>query len=76
MDFTADRVKLIDHLKSEIHDRRVLKAMAHIPRERFIPPNFQTSSYLDEPLPIGSNQTISQPLIVALMTQALELKGN
>jgi protein-L-isoaspartate(D-aspartate) O-methyltransferase len=76
MDFAAARAKLIAHLKTEIYDRRVLEVMGRIPRERFLPPHFQQVAYLDEPLAIGSGQTISQPLIIALMTQALELTGN
>jgi protein-L-isoaspartate(D-aspartate) O-methyltransferase len=75
MDFAAERARLIGHLDSEISDRRVLDAMGRIPRERFIPESQQSLAYLDEPLPIGHNQTISQPFIVAMMTQALELEG-
>jgi protein-L-isoaspartate(D-aspartate) O-methyltransferase len=76
MDFSAARAQLIDHLRLEIDDRRVLEAMGHIPRERFVPSRLQQAAYRDEPLPIGNGQTISQPLIIAMMTQALELKGN
>jgi len=54
-----------------IHDRRILAAMAWLPREWFLPPPVARDAYDDAPLPIGSGQTISQPLIVALMTQAL-----
>jgi protein-L-isoaspartate(D-aspartate) O-methyltransferase len=54
-----------------IHDQRVLAAMAWVPREWFLPPHLADEAYDDGPLPIGSGQTISQPLIVALMTQAL-----
>ena len=76
MDFEAARAKLIEHLSSEIRDERVLAAMAHIPRERFVPPEEQDLAYEDIPLPIGLDQTISQPFIVALMTEALELAGS
>jgi len=75
MDYRAARASLIDHLSSEIRDRRVLEAMARIPRERFVPPEERHLAYEDRPLPIGLEQTISQPFIVALMTQALELTG-
>jgi len=75
MDFEAARAGLIEHLGSEIRDERVLAAMAHIPRERFVPPEERELAYEDIPLPIGLGQTISQPLIVALMTEALELTG-
>ncbi len=76
MDFEAARAKLIEHLSSEIRDERVLAAMAHIPREQFVPPEEQDLAYEDIPLPIGLDQTISQPFIVALMTEALELTGS
>src|SRR5258705_6419788 len=54
-----------------IRDCRVLAAMAWVPREWFLPPHLASAAYEDAPLPIGSGQTISQPLIVALMTEAL-----
>src|SRR5438270_12983456 len=54
-----------------IRDCRVLAAMAWLPREWFLPPHLARDAYEDAPLPIGSGQTISQPLIVALMTEAL-----
>jgi protein-L-isoaspartate(D-aspartate) O-methyltransferase len=76
MDFSATRAKLIQHLDSEINDKRVLAAMAHIPRESFIPENKRHLAYEDSPVPIGYDQTISQPFIIALMTEALELKGD
>jgi len=58
-----------------IIDSRVLKAMETIPRHLFIDEGLIDQAYSDNPLPIGEKQTISQPYIVALMTQALELKG-
>jgi len=76
MDFEAARASLIDHLSSEIRDERVLAAMARIPREQFVPPEEQHLAYEDIPLSIGLDQTISQPFIVALMTEALELTGD
>ncbi|MFC1984349.1 protein-L-isoaspartate(D-aspartate) O-methyltransferase [Chloroflexota bacterium] len=76
MDFEAPRAKLIEHLSSQIRDERVVAAMARIPRERFVPPEKQDLAYEDIPLPIGLDQTISQPFIIALMTEALELTGN
>src|SRR5258705_5620530 len=54
-----------------IRDCRVLAAMAWVPREWFLPPHLASAAYEDAPLPIGSGQTISQPLIVALMTACL-----
>jgi len=58
-----------------IIDRRVLEAFASIPRQLFVPAEYRSSAYEDSPLPIGFNQTISQPFIVAYMTQALALTG-
>ena len=75
MDFERARAQLIEHLRTEIKDERVLAAMARVPRERFVPPEQQPLAYEDRPLPIGHEQTISQPFIVALMTQALALTG-
>lgn len=75
MDLEAARNRLIEHLSQEIKDKRVLKAMASIPRELFIPQDYYYAAYEDRPLPIGFGQTISQPFIVALMTEALELTG-
>jgi protein-L-isoaspartate(D-aspartate) O-methyltransferase len=76
MDAATSRAGLIDELRQEITDERVLEAMSRVPRERFVLPQHVRVAYEDRPLPIGFGQTISQPLIVALMTRALELKGN
>jgi protein-L-isoaspartate(D-aspartate) O-methyltransferase len=57
----------------DITDSRVLSAMAKVPRHRFVPERFASLAYGDYPLPIGSGQTISQPYIVALMSQWAEL---
>ncbi len=75
MDFAAQRARLVDLLKAEVKDERVLAVMARIPRELFVPLEEREFAYEDEPLPIGLGQTISQPMIVALMTEALELTG-
>ena len=58
-----------------IRDRRVLAAMAAVPREGFVPPQEQHHAGEDAPLPIGCGQTISQPYVVALSLEALQLKG-
>jgi len=58
-----------------IRDARVLAAMRKVPRHLFVPADERTSAYIDSPLPIGYNQTISQPYVVAFMTEALELKA-
>jgi protein-L-isoaspartate(D-aspartate) O-methyltransferase len=76
MDFEAARAELIAHLSTEIKDERVLEAMRCISRELFVPPESRDLAYEDRPLPIGYNQTISQPFIIALMTEALELTGD
>ena len=75
MDFEAARAELIEQLSTEIKNKRVLAAMRAIPRELFVPPGSRHLAYADKPLPIGYEQTISQPFIIALMTEALELTG-
>lgn len=59
-----------------IRDERVLEAMLQVPRHEFVPPEFQRQAYEDHPLPIGEEQTISQPLIIAISLQALTLVGS
>ena len=68
---TQARQRMIDRdLRARgIQDRRVLEAMARVPRQRFVPPDQVPYAYDDRPLPIGYGQTISQPYIVALMTE-------
>lgn len=61
--------------KRGIHDAAVLRAMTAVPRHEFVPEQARGSAYADEPLAIGSGQTISQPYIVAAMTAALALTG-
>jgi protein-L-isoaspartate(D-aspartate) O-methyltransferase len=60
----------------DIIDARVLEVMTEIPREVFVVPQYEANAYEDNPLPIGMGQTISQPYIVALMTQCLKLTGD
>jgi len=59
-----------------IHDERVLEAMRSVPRHLFVPEHSRSLAYHDGPLAIGQGQTISQPYIVALMTESLMLKGH
>ena len=66
---------LFRHLRRNIRSQSVLRAMERVPREQFVPPEARPMAYLDVPLSIGEGQTISQPFIVAMMTQALELRG-
>ena len=61
------------HTGVAVFAARVMQALAEVPRHEFVPEDEQVSAYLDEPLPIGHGQTISQPFIVALMTDLLEL---
>ena len=69
------KIRLILELReSGISDTHVLSAIEKTPREIFIPDNFRNQAYENIALPIGDNQTISQPYIVALMTQSLELQ--
>jgi protein-L-isoaspartate(D-aspartate) O-methyltransferase len=72
----AKRQAMVDQqLKArDITDPRVLAAMGKVPRNRFVPEDLHALAYEDHPLPIGSGQTISQPYIVALMTQWAEVK--
>jgi protein-L-isoaspartate(D-aspartate) O-methyltransferase len=57
-----------------IHDAKVLQAMRKVPRHKFVPDHLRKYAYADEPLPIGEDQTISQPYIVAYMTEKLEIE--
>src|SRR4249920_3072015 len=70
-EFTADRQGMVvDQIAArDVRDPRVLAAMRDVPRHLFVPPELQRQAYADRPLPIGYDQTISQPYIVALMTE-------
>lgn len=71
------QIMIKDHLKGrDIDDVRVLKAMKDVPREEFVPPKYKDQAYADHAIPIGQGQTISQPYIVAIMCQLLELEGD
>jgi protein-L-isoaspartate(D-aspartate) O-methyltransferase len=59
----------------EVRDSRVLEAMRRVPRHRFVPESLRDSAYEDRPQPIGERQTISQPLMVGIMTELLHLNG-
>jgi len=73
MDLETARLRLMHQLSHEIRDKKVLDVMSRVPRELFVPPSSQHASYENIPLPIDMGQTISQPFIVALMTEAMEL---
>jgi protein-L-isoaspartate(D-aspartate) O-methyltransferase len=78
MMYARDRQRMVDEqlVERHIRDERVLQALREVPRHRFVPAEYRHMAYSDGPLPIGSGQTISQPYIVALMTQLLRLKGD
>src|SRR5271157_5578347 len=77
-DFAAARKRMVEEQLSapgrDIKNRLVLDAMATVPRHEFVPESFRRFAYWDEPLPIGYGQTISQPFIVAFMTEQLDPK--
>lgn len=74
--FTRARKRMVekDLRGRDITDPKVLEVMGRIPRHLFVDPSLQDQAYADHPLPIGEGQTISQPYIVALMTQILKIK--
>src|SRR6184192_1369646 len=66
-----------DQLASRsVNDPRVLEAMRRVPRHRFVPESLRDRAYEDRPQPIGAQQTISQPLMVGIMTELLQLWGD
>ena len=75
-DHARERRRMVDEQVRArgVDDRRVLTAMEQVPRHRFVPDDVRDSAYDDRPLPIGEGQTISQPYIVGLMTELLDLK--
>ncbi|MDD2751580.1 MAG: protein-L-isoaspartate(D-aspartate) O-methyltransferase [Candidatus Omnitrophica bacterium] len=77
MDFTALRKSMVEDQLSarDIRDKRVLSVFLKVERHKFIPEDLHDNAYADFPLPIGDSQTISQPYIVALMTEKLDLRG-
>jgi protein-L-isoaspartate(D-aspartate) O-methyltransferase len=72
-----ERLRMVEHQIAArgIRDQRILSAMKDVPRHLFVPPPYDKSAYADCPLPIGNGQTISQPYIVALMTELLALQS-
>ena len=77
MKFEARKIRLIMQLRKQgITNTSVLSAIEKVPREKFIPKNFIDQAYENSALPIEEGQTISQPFIVAFMTQALTLERN
>lgn len=76
--FRPQRERMVERLRTHygIRDERVLRAMADVPRHFFVPEALQSNAYGDHALPISANQTISQPFIVARMTELLEVDAN
>jgi protein-L-isoaspartate(D-aspartate) O-methyltransferase len=77
IDFPKARLKMVEEqiVARGIQDSRVIAAMKKVPRHFFVEEALQSQAYSDHPLPIGEKQTISQPYMVALMTETMELKG-
>ena len=77
-EFASQRANMVERQlrRRGIGDQRVLEAMAAVPRERFVPEPYARRTYADSALPIGHEQTISQPWIVAAICQAMELRGS
>jgi len=74
--FEVVRRRMVEQQLGDIRDARVLEAMAVVPRHRFVDAVLESRAYDDKPLPIAKKQTISQPWIVARMTELLELEGH
>lgn len=77
MNFEIARKRMVESqiIARGVSDRRVIEAMLKVPRHVFVEEAMAAQAYSDTPLPIGEKQTISQPYMVALMTELLELKG-
>ena len=77
-DYTSARLVMVRSQlqRRGITDAQVLQAMREVPRHLFVPPEWRHEAYSDRPLPIGDDQTISQPYMVAIMTQSLALQGH
>ncbi|MGD1009083.1 MAG: protein-L-isoaspartate(D-aspartate) O-methyltransferase [Candidatus Aminicenantales bacterium] len=77
VEYGRERLRMVDtQIRARgVSDPAVLGAMAKVPRHLFVPEGMRGGAYADEPLPIGDGQTISQPYIVAYMTEALGLRG-
>jgi len=75
-EFDRARSRLLEELRAEgIRDERVLHALEAVPRQEFVLPEYRSRAYVNNALPIAQGQTISQPLVVAMMTELLDLKG-
>src|SRR3989304_2430462 len=77
-DYARERKKMVEQqiIARGVKDKKVLEAMGKVPRHMFVPEGYRRYSYYDQPLPIGLGQTISQPYIVALMTEMLDIDND
>ncbi len=77
LDFDSMRAAMVTEqlIPRDISDKKILEVFRKVPRHEFVPEELRQNAYNDYPLPIGDNQTISQPYMVALMTECLKLKG-
>jgi len=75
--YTQQRFEMVEYqlISRGIQDSKIIQAMLRVPRHKFVPQGLRKLAYSDNPLPIGMDQTISQPYIVALMTELLKLKS-
>ncbi len=73
-DFELKRKQLVEHLRTQLFSEPVLEAFSKVKRECFLPKKMQSASYVDDAIPIGFNQTISQPSTIAQMLELLEIK--
>jgi protein-L-isoaspartate(D-aspartate) O-methyltransferase len=76
-DWKGERERMVRHqiAAREVKNEAVLESMRQVPRHKFVPVEYRDAAYQDSPLPIGENQTISQPYIVALMTELLQVEA-
>jgi protein-L-isoaspartate(D-aspartate) O-methyltransferase len=77
LDYAQRRWEMVEYqlISRGIRNKKVIEAFLNVPRHLFVPERFRHEAYYDGPLPIGAGQTISQPYIVALMTELLDLEG-
>lgn len=77
LEYEKHRNAMIEHqlIARGLHDPLIIQAISKIPREEFVPADLRNQAYLDQPLPISQDQTISQPYMVAWMTQEAKLEG-
>lgn len=77
-DYSVARRRMVEEqiVARGVTDARVIEAMLKVPRHKFVPSGMESQAYSDNPMPIGEGQTISQPYMVAMMSEALQLQGD